>query len=494
MNDLRAVRPIEPVPVVARIVAPGFHVLLDRIDRALDTGAIEASLPDGTQPAARWARGRAGGDRHDPALARAAAPRCRGLGRLVRRLGGGRLVEPRSGAAVRRCSCATACALGQRRARGRRRCGWPREPGTRLRRNHRAGARRNIAAHYDLGNDFYETWLDASMTYSSAMFDDADEPLEVAQQRKLRAMLAAPAPRRATRSWRSAAAGGRSPAVAAAEGDEVHARDALAEQKARGGGTSAARGHRAPDRLSRRRRAATMRSPASRWSRRSARNIGRPISTRSPACSSPADAPRSSIIAIADDVFRRLCRRRRLHPALRLSGRHAAVRSRGFARWRRRAGWPGMSTIASACDYAETLRRWRVALRCGGGGGAAAARLRRALRRAVALLPDVLRGRLPRRRDRRRQVRVTLTSAIDMTRADRRSLRQPASTIRSPTTSGVLDRCGVFAGIGARAHLGAGGAGIDDRDADRADRRHLRRHRRAAASRTPPWTRHTAPQ
>jgi cyclopropane-fatty-acyl-phospholipid synthase len=59
-----------------------------------------------------------------------------------------------------------------------------------LRRNSRAGAKRNIAAHYDLGNDFYALWLDATMTYSSALFaEDRDEPLEDAQRRKVRALL-----------------------------------------------------------------------------------------------------------------------------------------------------------------------------------------------------------------------------------------------------------------------------------------------------------------
>lgn len=41
------------------------------------------------------------------------------------------------------------------------------------RRNTRAGSRKNIHAHYDLGNDFYRLWLDDSMTYSSALFGDA---------------------------------------------------------------------------------------------------------------------------------------------------------------------------------------------------------------------------------------------------------------------------------------------------------------------------------
>lgn len=59
-----------------------------------------------------------------------------------------------------------------------------------IRRNDPLGARRNIAAHYDLGNAFYAAWLDETLTYSSALFADPDEPLEAAQRRKLRAILA----------------------------------------------------------------------------------------------------------------------------------------------------------------------------------------------------------------------------------------------------------------------------------------------------------------
>jgi cyclopropane-fatty-acyl-phospholipid synthase len=62
-----------------------------------------------------------------------------------------------------------------------------------LRDNSRSGARRNIEAHYDLGNDFYAAWLDRSMTYSSALFAEpiaADESLEAAQARKIETLLA----------------------------------------------------------------------------------------------------------------------------------------------------------------------------------------------------------------------------------------------------------------------------------------------------------------
>jgi cyclopropane-fatty-acyl-phospholipid synthase len=58
-----------------------------------------------------------------------------------------------------------------------------------LRANTRRGSRRNIEAHYDLGNDFYALWLDPGMTYSAACFEAADEPLEQAQLRKYRRIL-----------------------------------------------------------------------------------------------------------------------------------------------------------------------------------------------------------------------------------------------------------------------------------------------------------------
>lgn len=54
-----------------------------------------------------------------------------------------------------------------------------------LNRNTRRGSRRNIAAHYDLGNDFYRLWLDSGMTYSSAIYSSQAETLEQAQQNKL---------------------------------------------------------------------------------------------------------------------------------------------------------------------------------------------------------------------------------------------------------------------------------------------------------------------
>ena len=54
-----------------------------------------------------------------------------------------------------------------------------------LNRNTRSGSRRNIAAHYDLGNELFEQFLDPTMMYSAAMFERADDSLEQAQLNKL---------------------------------------------------------------------------------------------------------------------------------------------------------------------------------------------------------------------------------------------------------------------------------------------------------------------
>jgi len=56
----------------------------------------------------------------------------------------------------------------------------------RLHDNTRRGSRRNIAHHYDLGNAFYARWLDPSMTYSSAVFEQEAQDLRAAQETKYR--------------------------------------------------------------------------------------------------------------------------------------------------------------------------------------------------------------------------------------------------------------------------------------------------------------------
>lgn len=57
-----------------------------------------------------------------------------------------------------------------------------------LKKNTKSGSKKNILAHYDLGNGFYSRWLDPSMTYSSAVYDSADQDLTTAQMNKYRAL------------------------------------------------------------------------------------------------------------------------------------------------------------------------------------------------------------------------------------------------------------------------------------------------------------------
>lgn len=58
-----------------------------------------------------------------------------------------------------------------------------------LQSNSKKQARKNISAHYDLGNDFYGLWLDDTMTYSSAIFETGQESTEAAQERKYASMV-----------------------------------------------------------------------------------------------------------------------------------------------------------------------------------------------------------------------------------------------------------------------------------------------------------------
>ena len=174
-----------------RMIAPGFHSVLDRIDHGLEHGSLEAELPDGTHrllggrgagPAVivdllswhalvrlmtsgsvGWYRAWAEGEWNSPdpvALFELFMLNRKTLGGTARAKGWGRLVNRLAHA---------------------------------FRRNSRARARRNIQFHYDLGNDFYAAWLDRGMAYSSALFAEPIGPresLEVAQARKMRALLA----------------------------------------------------------------------------------------------------------------------------------------------------------------------------------------------------------------------------------------------------------------------------------------------------------------
>jgi cyclopropane-fatty-acyl-phospholipid synthase len=63
--------------------------------------------------------------------------------------------------------------------------GWLLKAWNRLRRNTREGSRRNIAAHYDLGNAFFSLFLSSDLMYSSALYAEPGDTLETASQRKL---------------------------------------------------------------------------------------------------------------------------------------------------------------------------------------------------------------------------------------------------------------------------------------------------------------------
>jgi len=176
-----------------RLLAPfagTFHHLLDRIDRGLEAGAIEASLPDG--------RRRVLGGRADGPVAIVEIASWRALIRLAMGGSAGWYVAWSRGE-WRSPDPVPLFDLFMRNRRPLGEAGRSRGPMRAvrrlwhaLRRNDRGGARRNIEFHYDLGNDFYSLWLDPGMTYSSALFDEpisAGQSLEAAQENKLRAIL-----------------------------------------------------------------------------------------------------------------------------------------------------------------------------------------------------------------------------------------------------------------------------------------------------------------
>jgi len=171
----------------ARLFAGGFRRLLDRIDAALVEGRIEATLPDGSF---RMLGGRAPGP--------VAIVHLRSWRSLVRLATSGSVGWYKAWALGEWASpdpvplfdlfMRNAVTLGDSaRAKGPwKLVNWAAH---RLRANDPRRARLNIAHHYDLGNDFYAAWLDPGMTYSSAVFASPDEPLEAAQERKVRLLL-----------------------------------------------------------------------------------------------------------------------------------------------------------------------------------------------------------------------------------------------------------------------------------------------------------------
>jgi len=172
--------------IIGRLFARGMERLLDQLDEKMRAGGIEATLPDGS-------RRRIGFHDDGPV----AVVQLNSWYALVRLATSGSIGWYRAWAKGEWTSpdpvplfalfMANGESLGDiGRAKGSAR--WYNRLRHLRKDNDIAGARENIAAHYDLGNDFYREWLDPTMSYSSARFAGGDE-LEAAQKRKVSLLL-----------------------------------------------------------------------------------------------------------------------------------------------------------------------------------------------------------------------------------------------------------------------------------------------------------------
>jgi cyclopropane-fatty-acyl-phospholipid synthase len=192
----RGSRAASGIGLLARWFAGGFHRIVDKIDVGLVHGAMRARLPDGSE---RLLGGRAPGPDAEIELKQWSA--------LLRLATGGSVgwyqaweagewdsPDPVQVFALFMRNAGTLGGVARAKGPWRwllRHLHW-------LHRNTRGGAQKNIAAHYDLGNDFYETWLGETMIYSSAMFPPEGrpsrwgqffDPIDIAQSAKTGAIL-----------------------------------------------------------------------------------------------------------------------------------------------------------------------------------------------------------------------------------------------------------------------------------------------------------------
>lgn len=165
-----AVRP----GLFARVIAPGFGKIIDRIDAGIAKGSLVAHLPDGST---RVLGGRAPGFDAEIHL--------RDWRSLLRLAGGGVIgfyqgYEAGEWDSLDKTALFALMSANVRTLGDAARSSGPFKWGARLahwlNRNTLAGSARNIAAHYDLGNDFYAAWLGEMMSYSSATFAPTDAP------------------------------------------------------------------------------------------------------------------------------------------------------------------------------------------------------------------------------------------------------------------------------------------------------------------------------
>ena len=176
--------------LIARLTTGGVHKILDGIDRGLDAGTVEVTLPDGS--------GRLLGGRGEGPSTLVRIHSWRALVRFITSgsigwykawtLGEWSSPDPVSLFESFARNGESLGEIGRAKGFARR----VNRLAHMFRSNNKKQSRRNISFHYDLGNDFYRAWLDQSMTYSSARFAEPisdREPLELAQARKIRTLL-----------------------------------------------------------------------------------------------------------------------------------------------------------------------------------------------------------------------------------------------------------------------------------------------------------------
>ena len=172
--------------LIGKVAAPGFKRVLDLLHERIEQGGIQATLPGGEERLIGF---------HGPGPV--AIVTIHSWLALVRLATSGSVGWYKAWAAGEWSSpdpvplfelfMLNSGSLGETgRAKGARR--WINALSHRMRDNRLGQARENIAAHYDLGNDFYAEWLDPTMTYSSARFAPGDK-LEQAQLRKIGLLL-----------------------------------------------------------------------------------------------------------------------------------------------------------------------------------------------------------------------------------------------------------------------------------------------------------------
>lgn len=171
--------------LLTRLISPGFRTMVRRIDAGLERGSLLAHLPDGTT---QTLGGRAPGFDAEIEL--------RDWRSLLRLAAGGVIGfyqgyeagewETPDMVALLALMSANVRDLGDA-TRSTGPFKWAATLAHKMNRNSKAGSLRNIAAHYDLGNDFYRAWLDPSMAYSSGLAVSGDE-LELSQRCKFAAL------------------------------------------------------------------------------------------------------------------------------------------------------------------------------------------------------------------------------------------------------------------------------------------------------------------